>query len=59
MAAVSYRTLREWVNHWVKHLSAIGLGEEVAEPQSIPLAAYRALVALADQIEVPANESAK
>jgi hypothetical protein len=34
----------------------IARGEEVAEPRSIPLTAYRATVAVADQIEVPATD---
>jgi hypothetical protein len=46
----------DWADYWVQRLMTIARGEEVAEPHSIPLAAYRAVVAFADQIDVPATE---
>jgi hypothetical protein len=46
----------DWVDRCVQRLLPIARGEEVAEPRSIPLTAYRATVAVADQIEVPATD---
>jgi hypothetical protein len=45
----------EWLDHWVQRLLRIERGE-VAEPHSIPLAAYRAMVALANEIDASATE---
>jgi hypothetical protein len=50
--SLGFRT-KDWVGHWVQRLLRIERGEEMAEPGSMPLAAYRAIVALADQNEVP------
>jgi hypothetical protein len=46
----------EWVDYWVQRLLRIERGEEVAERRSIPLEAYRAMVALANEIDVPPTE---
>jgi hypothetical protein len=46
----------EWLDHWVQRLLRIERGEEVAKPRSIPLAAYRAMVALANEIDASVTE---